>query len=105
MQTLTKQPIKTTSTLTKNQIPIQLSAVLPWKKIFKLLENFQHKIILNITPIETKKEFTPEQETMLLENTGIYTNEFIKKNEKLKKNIKNTMTCNSIDELIKNLSS
>jgi hypothetical protein len=89
----------------KGKMPVQMTTFLSWRDIFKLLQEFRHKIILNIIPPDVQQKFTPEEETVLLKNTGLYTDRFIKKNEKAKGDIKNTITCDSVRELQESLMS
>lgn len=94
-----------TATLTKQagKMPVQINAFLSWPEILNLIKTYKNKIILQIPTKQIKQDFTPREETIFLENTGLYTDEFIKTNERVKNNTANTMVCHSIKKLRKNL--
>lgn len=105
MQTETKFNTKTIQR-TANKIPVQMTAFLSWKDIFRLLKQRQRNIVLNITPSAYMQSgFTPEEETVLLKNSGLYTDRFIKRNKRAKEDVDNIITCDSVDELQNSLSS
>lgn len=90
---------KTKSVQQTDKMPVQINTFLSWPEILKLLNEYQSQVVLNVLP-QTRSHFTPEEESVLLENTGLYTEQFIKKNERAKSGSGPEMlVCNSLAEL------
>ena len=88
----------------RHKLPVHITTYLSWKELLHLLEDYQDKIIIHVPSEAIKKEFVPEEETVLLKSAGFYTEAFIKQNEHVKKSIKRKgVTCNSIEELRESL--